>query len=355
MIVKNESAVIERCLASLKDKIDYWVIVDTGSTDGTQEVIRNFLKDVPGELYERPWVDFSHNRNEALELGRTKADYLLFIDADQILEFPDSNGWPVLNKDCYYVIVQSDFRYAAQYVLLVKTSLAMRWEGVLHEGLVHNGKNCSVFADIRISAISDGHRSQDPDKFLKDAAILEKALEKEPENSRYAIFLALTYDAAKQYELAYKWFEKRSQMGGSDEEVFYSILKMAHLERLFEKEPSLFIATYEKAYEKRPTRAEPLYWLADYYITQKDFEKAYHLATKAQKIPFPYTDVVYLEASVYEYEILLQIVRCAYQTKRYKECHEALLSLQKNPKLPDQIRLQVADILPHVRECQANS
>ena len=48
MIVKNESAVIERCLASLRDHIDAWVIVDTGSTDDTMDKIRASLKGIPG-------------------------------------------------------------------------------------------------------------------------------------------------------------------------------------------------------------------------------------------------------------------------------------------------------------------
>ena len=53
MIVKNESKVIERCLGSVKDFINYWVIVDTGSTDGTQQIIKNFMKDaVLNELYD---------------------------------------------------------------------------------------------------------------------------------------------------------------------------------------------------------------------------------------------------------------------------------------------------------------
>ena len=76
MIVKDEARVIERCLASVLPLIDYWVIVDTGSTDGTQEKIRKFFENVgiPGELHERPWKDFGHNRSEALELARSKAD-----------------------------------------------------------------------------------------------------------------------------------------------------------------------------------------------------------------------------------------------------------------------------------------
>ena len=73
MIVKNEAAVIARCLASVRPIIDYWVIVDTGSTDGTQDAIRAFLADLPGELHERPWRDFAHNRTEALDLARPHA------------------------------------------------------------------------------------------------------------------------------------------------------------------------------------------------------------------------------------------------------------------------------------------
>ncbi len=82
MIVKNEAHVIERALASVKPFIDYWVIVDTGSTDGTQEVIKAYFQDIPGELYERPWKNFGYNRTEALELARNKGDYLVIVDAD---------------------------------------------------------------------------------------------------------------------------------------------------------------------------------------------------------------------------------------------------------------------------------
>src|SRR5262245_60818994 len=85
MIAKNEAPVIARCLASARPFIDHWIIVDTGSTDGTQQRVRECLQGIPGELHERPWRDFSHNRNQALELAGGAADYLLFIDADELL------------------------------------------------------------------------------------------------------------------------------------------------------------------------------------------------------------------------------------------------------------------------------
>ena len=85
MIVKNEVHVIERCLASVRELIDYWVIVDTGSVDGTPEVIAAALAGTPGELHHREWKDFGTNRTEALELARGKSDYVFIIDADEQL------------------------------------------------------------------------------------------------------------------------------------------------------------------------------------------------------------------------------------------------------------------------------
>ena len=85
MIVKNEAHVIERCLRSVRPLIHAWAIADTGSSDGTQDIIRRCMAGMPGELIERPWVDFASNRNEALELAKKYGDYALIIDADEVL------------------------------------------------------------------------------------------------------------------------------------------------------------------------------------------------------------------------------------------------------------------------------
>jgi glycosyltransferase involved in cell wall biosynthesis len=83
MIVRDEAHVIEETLAAVAPRIDTWVIVDTGSIHATQEVVKRFFvsRGIPGELHERPWVDFGANRTEALALCRGKADYAWVIDA----------------------------------------------------------------------------------------------------------------------------------------------------------------------------------------------------------------------------------------------------------------------------------
>ncbi len=134
MIVKNEAPVITRCLASVRPFIDHWVIVDTGSTDGTQDIVRDFLRGVPGSLHERPWRNFAHNRNEALELARPQADYVLFIDADEQLRVPEGFAWPALSADGYmFTCRMGDCEYLRNAMIAAR--VPWRWEGVLHEFL----------------------------------------------------------------------------------------------------------------------------------------------------------------------------------------------------------------------------
>jgi glycosyltransferase involved in cell wall biosynthesis len=111
MIVKNESKIILRCLESARPIVDYVLIEDTGSTDGTQAIVREWLNRVGmiGEVYEEPWRDFGYNRSHALTRMRKNKniDYALILDADDYIEYkPDFNVAAFkngLSKDQYEV------------------------------------------------------------------------------------------------------------------------------------------------------------------------------------------------------------------------------------------------------------
>src|SRR6185437_6058415 len=87
MIVRNEAHIITETLDAVAPYIDTWVIVDTGSADGTQDLIRTHMAHlgIPGELHERPWRDFGYNRTEALALARGHGDYIFVMDADDTI------------------------------------------------------------------------------------------------------------------------------------------------------------------------------------------------------------------------------------------------------------------------------
>ncbi|MBM3199171.1 MAG: glycosyltransferase, partial [Chlamydiae bacterium] len=235
MIVKNETQVLERCLNSTKSLIDYWVIVDTGSTDGTQQLIRDCLKDIPGELYERPWVNFEYNRNEALQLAQGKADYALFLDADErLIVSEDFISCPPLELDYYF----SAFRETTDplgffKVLLVNLHKDWSWVGVLHETLQSsNAKTSDVLPGITcLRDTPSSARSQDPQKYQKDVKVLEEALAKDPYNSRHVFYLAQSYANSKDYPSALKNYQKRVAMqGGDPEEIFWSLFMIARLQ-----------------------------------------------------------------------------------------------------------------------------
>ncbi len=93
MIVKNEVKVLPRLIRSVKDYIDYYVIVDTGSSDDTIELIRREMAGygIEGEVHERPWVNFGVNRAAgAGARGRgEQGRFGWFIDADEELGVSD--------------------------------------------------------------------------------------------------------------------------------------------------------------------------------------------------------------------------------------------------------------------------
>lgn len=80
MIVKNEEAVIARCLECLKDIADEIIIVDTGSTDSTEDIAKTFTD----KLYHFTWIDdFAAARN--FSFSKATKDYVMWLDADDVI------------------------------------------------------------------------------------------------------------------------------------------------------------------------------------------------------------------------------------------------------------------------------
>jgi len=318
MIVRDESPVIRRCLASVKHLIDYWVIVDTGSSDGTQLIIRDFLKEIPGVLHELPWVNFGYNRNEALNLAKDKGDYLLFIDADEFLVIENDFTFPELTADVYFVLTRADFESFYRQ-LLVATQIDWCWNGALHETLSSSQiKNGMILQGITNVVTHEGHRSQDPNKYLKDSVLLEKMLADDSTNERILFYLAITYADAQNYDKALKTFEKRAAMGGDQEQMFYSLLSIALLQDAMHLDSELFLRSYDRAFQCRPKRAEPLYYMAGYYLSIQAYLLGYLLSQHALTIPRP-DDQGNVKISIYDYELLVQFAEAAFALGRIEE------------------------------------
>ncbi len=303
MIVKNEAAVIERCLRSVRPHVNAWAIVDTGSNDGTQEIIRRCMADLPGELIERPWVDFATNRNQALDLARSHGDYALIIDADEVLEADAGFSWGTLGKAGYmleFVYGPSRYRRTA----LPRLDAGWRWEGVLHEALVRPlpAEDIPLLTGLRIHVHSDGVRSRLPpaEKFGRDAEVLKRALDTEPGNTRYAFYLAQSLRDAGQWHEAIAAYERRAMMGGWDEEVYYSRLQAATLRERTGGAYADVVVAYLDAIDHAPLRAEALCDFARYMRQNKRYALARQFAQAAARMQQP-PGVQILDSTVYEW------------------------------------------------------
>lgn len=345
MIVKNESHVIRRALDSIKDQIDYWVIVDTGSTDGTQTIIRESLKDVPGELFERPWKNFAFNRNEALGLARGHSDYILFLDADDWFLIPLGFKWPKLDADAYQMWwVHQNNKASYLKPQLIKANLPWRWEGVIHEYLVcSQNVRFSVLDTIKYRYGNDGARSQDPEKYTKAAAILEEALREEPKNSRYQFYLAESYRCAGLYEKALASYRKAAEMKGWDEEVFWAILHCALLQQRLKYPRETIISSLITAHRFRPYRAEPVYFLAEIYNQGKEFAAAYACIKGWEALPKPAKkDILFNLDWTEDYGIDCQLSICSYYVGKDLESLTVCDALLSKESLPEPWRKQIA-------------
>jgi glycosyltransferase involved in cell wall biosynthesis len=344
MIVKNESATIEKCLASVKPLIDYWVIVDTGSTDQTQQIIQKYMKDIPGELHERPWVDFAHNRNEALALAKDKGDYLLLIDADEVLEYDKDFTFGTLAKDLYFILVRQLGTADVKRNGLINNHLHWQWKGVLHEVISSDeAKSFEVLQGIRNicnthpEGASGRSKESKAIKHLRDAATLEKALQEEPENSRYAFYLGISYAGAGQFEKAKKAFEKRLEMVSYDHDEIYQTFYNLGLMQTKLGENEAAIRTFLSAHAFRPTRAEPLLRASILYSDMGNVLVAYLLAQYALAFPYP-KDETCVEYVAYDYTIQVQHAYCALLLGKKEEAAAAYRKLLDNPNVPETFR-----------------
>lgn len=333
MIVKDETHVIKRCLDSVMPFIDYWVIVDTGSSDGTQEMIKEHLKDIPGELHERPWVNFSHNRNEALTLAMGKSDYIFFIDADDLIVISETIDKNLLDKDIYYLKIHyNGTTYTRPH--MIRSHLACTWIGAVHEGLYcSQGLTSDELEGITLFIVGGGDRSLDTTKFLKDALTLEIALNKDPNNPRDVFYLGQSYRDAGLNELALKAYKRRVEMGGWDQEVFWSLYQMGVIHERLNSPREVIVDAYTQAYEYRPTRIEPLFRLCNYYRREKNYLLGYLVAEFALKTPDT-TDGLFVESWIYRYGVLLEYSICAYWIGEYEESLRACDQLLALPNLP---------------------
>ena len=300
MIVKNESKIITRLLITVLPIIDTYCICDTGSTDMTKEIIKEFfdMRCIEGKIIEEPFKNFGHNRTVALNAAKEMADYLLFLDADMKLVIDPKFDKSKLTADVY-TFAQGSNTFNYFNVRLIKTSLNFRCIGSTHEYYdITGSRKEEQLRTIKINDIGDGGCKED--KFIRDIRLLEEDLKENPKNERTYFYLANSYKNAGNLEKAIENYKKRIAIGGWIEENWYSRLELGKCYMKTGEEAEA-IKTWLEAYGYHPKRAENVYEIVKHYRIKGQQQLSYIFYKLAKEIPYPSDNVLFIHKDVYNY------------------------------------------------------
>jgi tetratricopeptide (TPR) repeat protein len=327
MIVKNEAKVIRRLLETVYRLIDKYCICDTGSTDNTMDIIREFFleKGIDGEIYQEPFRDFGYNRSYSLKkCDHSKfadIDYILLLDADMYLsgpalDDPDEFKRTLGAYDVYYLLQGSD-RFYYKNVRIVRPRKGYYYWGVTHE-YVKTTENTTYGTieknQLFIQDIGDG--GSKTDKFERDIKLLNRGLEEIPNNDRYTFYLANSYRDAGQPENAIQTYKKRIEIGGWIEEVWYSYYSIGKCYQSMNDMPNAIYAWLE-GYNYYSRRIETLYEIVQYYRMTNKHQLAqlfYKIADKQRTIHPMTNDYLFLQKDVYDYKLDYEMSIIGYYT-----------------------------------------
>lgn len=310
-ICKNESHVIERMLNTCKSITDLIVVNDTGSTDGTQEMIKKFGQEnnIPTYVFERPFDDFEKSRNHAMQKLRDVIKELdwnanetwgYWFDCDEQLVIDPKFDKNQFNKDLFMINTYiGQMKYTRN--TFFRVSKPFRWYGPTHEFIVCDEQNITsgLAENIHVNVSMDGASWQGnvSAKYLAHAHSLEKYINDDRTDPRWIFYTAQSYhDSAsipdnreeneERLRRSLKYYRERvGRTDGYAEELYYSQFRIGTIMRNLEEPWSLTHQELLKAYAMDPIRGESIKIIIDYYLQSQEWGLAY-LYTKFAKVNF---------------------------------------------------------------------
>lgn len=348
-ICKDESHVIQTMLDSAKGVVDLIVVNDTGSTDGTQQIIKDFgeKNNIPTYVFERPFDDFEKSRNYAMEKLRDVVKELewdpskvhgFWFDCDETLVIDSKFDKNQFTKDLYMINTYiGQMKYTRN--TFFKVSLPFRWYGPVHEFIICDQQNITsglaenIHVDVKMTGASwQGDISQ---KYLSHSHKLEAYIAADRKDPRWIFYTAQSYhDSAsmkdnkeeneERLRRSLKYYRERvSRPDGYPEEIYYAQYRIGAIMRVLEQPWHLTHQELLKAYSIDPLRGESIKVIIDYYLQMSDWHMAY-LYTKFAKTTFhgrnPYpTRLLFVDEATYVWKFAEAHAAACFYTNRLDE------------------------------------
>ena len=324
MIVKNEALGLQQTLDSTYGHVDHYCLVDTGSTDGTVELIERFFSTLPATvthaLHHEPFVDFSTTRNRALHLTGQHTEFVLMMNGDDRLvggaemrKFLETRrGLTAMDEAIYIIPIDYGGIATGRSERLARTRNHFvpnwphddvnhwRFEGVTHEAYVcnaalHSGAQIIyTTGDFRLYHDITYDTAENKDRrFALDIDLLLSDLHQHPQSlnaPRNMFYLAQSYYNLDRYEEAWEWYEKRVNTNyvrptpwGEDNEKHRSYTLMAGMAEKMSKGHKVAERLWKKSWEACPA-AWSLLNLAKSMRDRGEMEQARSMADKVKKV-----------------------------------------------------------------------
>jgi glycosyltransferase involved in cell wall biosynthesis len=361
-ICKNESHVIERMLNSVKTITDLIVVNDTGSTDGTQELIRKFglENNIPTYVFERPFDDFEKSRNFAMQKLRDVVKDLewdsnkthgYWIDCDENLVIENNFNKEQFVNDLYMMNVYiGQMKYTRN--TFFKVSKPFRWYGPVHEFIVCDEKNITsgLAENLLVNVQMDGAswQGKTSEKYLDHAHRLENYISNDRSDPRWIFYTAQSYhDSAsildnrdeneERLRRSLRYYRERTERSdGYPEEVYYSHFRIGTIMRNLEEPWNLTLQECLKAYSVDSSRGESIKTIIDHYLQIGEWSLAYlyskfAIETFHGKNPYP-KRLLFVDEALYTWKFAESHAACCFYTNRKEEAKESFLKILKISK-----------------------
>ncbi|MEB3072029.1 glycosyltransferase family protein [[Mycobacterium] vasticus] len=237
---------------------------------------------------------------------------------------------------------------ARDQVAIVDRALSASVDGLTDEtaAVDVSGIELPLEADGRDNSVDQQRRERElfRHKFVPDRDRWLAEVERDPTDARSVFFLAETCFQLEDFIAARRWYARRIELGGDEEEIYWAMYRLAAaMQELGEPWPDVEDA-YLAASVFRPTRAEALHAIAAEYRKQQSYRLGYTFAQRAAAIPFPDEDLFVLGyfAEVYTWRALDEQAVCASWTGRHAEAFTLGRRLLARTDLPDSDRQRIA-------------
>lgn len=311
MIVRDEEKVLARCLDSIRGAVDEIVIVDTGSTDRTREIAKEYTD----HLYDFAWIDdFSAARN--FSFSKATMDYILWLDADDVLTPDNLKALQELKEKLSCDIDAIMMRYETAFdedgnavfsyyrERIIRRRSGFIWKGRVHEAIETGGK--ILYSDIAIT-----HRSVKTSYSDRNLKIYQRQIESgEPLTPRDTFYYGRELYYHRQYICADAVLKKflDDPDGWAENKIEACKIRAACLNALGAGEQSLDALT--RSFQFDAPRAEICCEIGNYFIQKGRYQQAIFWFELARKLPPSEEKGAFADLDCYGFVPCIQLCVC---------------------------------------------